>query len=112
MDILEDKIVNTRKKHKCFACLETFPSGSKMQRQVIVDDGIGQIYTCQNCQELLNEYPDEFLYFNEFPEGCVQEFMTDNNLETYGGAKILLDKLKYDRIEFKKKVDLYNITHK
>jgi hypothetical protein len=41
MDILNDKIVTTRKKHNCSACGRLFEKGTKMRTQVNTFDGFG-----------------------------------------------------------------------
>lgn len=54
MDILLDKKVKIRKKHKCFGCGRIFEKGSEMWNQVNVYDGdIGSIYICLTCDQIL-----------------------------------------------------------
>lgn len=60
MDILSDKIVETRKKHNCNACGRIFDKGTKMRTQVNTFDGIGTWRECQTCTELLSKYRSLF----------------------------------------------------
>ena len=49
----EEKIVKTRKAHKCCVCEKEFPSGEKMlmQRAIIEDAGWCSCYICLPCVE-------------------------------------------------------------
>ena len=77
MDILSDKVVITRKSHKCDACGRTFEKGSKMHLQVNTFDGIQSWRTCLTCQELLSIYSEYFIDSDDlFHENCVKEQLT------------------------------------
>ena len=49
----EEKIVKTRKPHKCCVCEKKFPKGEKMlmQRAIVEDMGWGSCYICLPCIE-------------------------------------------------------------
>ena len=86
MDILNDKVVTTRKKHNCSACGRVFEAGTKMRTQVNTFDGIQTWRECPTCQELLSKYRSHFEddYDHMCYEGCVNEAlergMTPENL--------------------------------
>jgi len=75
MDILSDKLVITRKKHRCSACGRVFEKGTKMQTQVNTGDGIQVWRTCPTCTELLTKYWSKFEddYDHICYEFCVNE---------------------------------------
>ncbi len=76
MDILSDKIVTTRKKHKCSACRRMFEKGTKMRTQVNTSDGIGTWRECPTCQELLLKHRSNFEDYDQMCyEGCVSEVL-------------------------------------
>jgi DNA replicative helicase MCM subunit Mcm2 (Cdc46/Mcm family) len=60
MDILSDKIVITRKKHRCSACSRLFDKGTKMRTQINTYDGIQAWRECPTCTELLSTYRSHF----------------------------------------------------
>ena len=75
MDILSDKIVTTRKKHRCSACGRVFEKGTKMQTQVNTSDGIQVWRACPTCQILTSKYRSHFEddYDHLCYEDCVNE---------------------------------------
>jgi hypothetical protein len=74
MDILSDKVVITRKKHLCGACLRAFEKGTKMRTQVNTYDGIQTWRECPTCQELLSKHRSHFSDEHNVCEyGCVDE---------------------------------------
>lgn len=75
MDILSDKIVTTRKSHRCNACRRVFEAGTKMRIQVNNSDGLIIWRECPTCQELLSKYHSHFKddFDNVYYEGCVNE---------------------------------------
>lgn len=77
MYILSDKIVTTRKEHKCNACLRVFKPGTRMKTQVNTFDGIGVWRLCPTCQVLLKNFKSYFEddYDYLFHEGCVNEML-------------------------------------
>lgn len=60
MYILSDKVVITRKAHRCSACLRKFPKGTKMRTQVNTNDGLCVWRECPTCQELLSKHREHF----------------------------------------------------
>lgn len=66
MDILDAKIVTTRKEHHCYGCARKFPKGSRLQVVTSVDGGeIGSAYWCPTCQAYWQkhmEYGDLIAY--------------------------------------------------
>ena len=77
MDIISDKIVKTRKKHKCSACGRIFEKGTKMRTQVNTLDGIQTWRECPTCQELLSKHRSKFEddYDHLCYELCVNELL-------------------------------------
>ena len=65
MDVLDRKIVLTRKSHICFGCGREFPKGTNMERSCVVDGGTAwTCYLCPTCTDIVSEmrYDDEFSY--------------------------------------------------
>ena len=59
--VFSDKIVVTRKKHRCDACGRVFDKGTKMYTQTIADEcTIYHWRECPTCQILLGKYRDNF----------------------------------------------------
>lgn len=76
MDVLSDKIVITRKIHKCSACGRMFEKGTKMHAQVNTFDGIQTWRTCPTCTKLLDKHRSRFEdYDGMCYEGCVFEVL-------------------------------------
>jgi len=94
MDTLSDKIVVTRKPHRCFACLRKFEAGTKMKAQTNIDNEIYTVYSCETCQTLMDKFHDHFYDDgdNVFPEGCVSETFNYYKVET---PEQLLEKLRH-----------------
>jgi len=89
MDILSDKIVKTRKPHICSACLRRFEAGSRMRRQVNVEDEIVSWYECETCIQLLSRHRGYFEdEYNYAWMGCV-----NNTLDRDQTPEDLLRKL-------------------
>ena len=88
MDILESKIVKTRKAHVCDACLRRFDVGTEMYTQTIADNGsIWKWRLCPTCYELLTSHPKDFDDgFDCFETGCV-----DNSLNKSQTPEMLLE---------------------
>jgi hypothetical protein len=77
MNLLEQKIVKTRKEHECFACTRSFAKDSKMELQVLTDcSGIWSVYVFETCQVLLKKFGDLFEFDGCFPYACVNEGMS------------------------------------
>jgi predicted SprT family Zn-dependent metalloprotease len=68
MICLSNKIVRTRKDHKCWGCTKLFPKGSLLKKITSVDGGeILTVYYCGECQYELTmidsrDYQDGILY--------------------------------------------------
>ena len=76
VELIHTKEVKTRKPHRCFACSELFPAGTKMLLTTNKNEGdIYNLYTCKECEEFMNKHHD--LCYDPFdysyPEGCVRE---------------------------------------
>lgn len=57
MDILSQKLVNTRKPHKCEACGRTFPAETPMYRIATADSGTAFTdYVCTTCSTVMYKY--------------------------------------------------------
>ena len=55
--IISEKIVITRKPHKCWGCGREFPKGSKLQALNNVDGGeICTTYWCNTCQDFWSKF--------------------------------------------------------
>lgn len=83
MDILQNKIITTRKPHKCWGCAEEFPSGSKLRKYVAVDNGEFQAsYYCPDCDERVTEI-DDYVLQEGFAMGEIKQYHDDY----HGGLK-------------------------
>ena len=82
METIRRKIVKIRKRHRCSACLRWFEAGTEMESGTFKDDDIYTIYSCETCQQLTSEYPDSFLNDDCFPEGCVDDELSEHDCET------------------------------
>lgn len=105
MDILSDKIVTTRKDHRCDACCRKFPKGSKMRAQVNTFNGIGQWRTCMTCTELTDRFNYQFEYDGYVPESCVKDRI-DNDFPGLTPEQ-LLEKLRKNEKELLRKYNFY-----
>jgi len=57
-DLLENRIVTTRKEHFCWGCGRDFPSGAELKVRVEVDQGeIARTYWCAVCEEVIDGWP-------------------------------------------------------
>ena len=78
MDILNDKIVKTRKDHQCHGCLKTIKSGSNVWSQTVADSG--ECYTTYNhkiCRSVLNAIYNNDPYGDGVEEGfmnCINDY--------------------------------------
>jgi len=75
MKILSDKIVTTRKAHKCNACGRLFNKGTRMKTQTYVDEVIYAWRECPTCQTLLENYGYHFVDPVEdvFDQYCIRD---------------------------------------
>lgn len=73
--VLSDKVVKTRKPHRCTACLRTFPAGSIMKRQVHTEDYFQTWNECQTCMQILSRHYTYFAdnHCDNVEEGCVKD---------------------------------------
>ena len=62
--VLRNKMVTTRKPHRCWGCLRKFPEGTKMTMNVTVDVIPFTSYWCETCEEIINE-----IGWEEFEDG-------------------------------------------
>lgn len=63
MDILNPRVVVTRKSHICFGCAREFPKGTKMELSCIVDGGTAwTCYLCPTCMKLTQEMCGDDVY--------------------------------------------------
>ena len=57
MDILDQRIVTTRKEHCCTGCARKFPKGSTLQAVKCAEFGnVSTAYWCPTCQSYWNKY--------------------------------------------------------
>ena len=55
MDVLEDKMVTTRKPHDCWGCAKKFPTGTRMWFTKTADGGgISMAWLCEECIDILD----------------------------------------------------------
>lgn len=57
MDVLQDKVVKTKKEHRCSGCARKFPKGTALKCVKVADEG--RIYTdywCPVCMEYWKRY--------------------------------------------------------
>ena len=60
-NIIDRRIVKTRKPHRCFGCHSTIPASANAERSTNVDDGrIYNIYLCEDCMEFSKTLPDGY----------------------------------------------------
>lgn len=56
-DVLTDKLVITRKPHRCFGCGRLFPAGTKLKLIESVDSGEWhRIYFCPVCEKVVRTW--------------------------------------------------------
>lgn len=69
-NMISDKLVNARKPHRCWGCLDDIAPGEKYLRIVQKDhDGeLRQINWCGPCQDVITDWGDVC-----YEEGCVAE---------------------------------------
>ena len=86
---VRSKYVITRKLHKCFGCLESFPAGTEMLAQTNIGDGrIYTIYICDECEDFMTKNhdlcydPSGFCY----QEGCVRDARAEHQEALEGGG--------------------------
>lgn len=57
MDILSQKLVASRKEHKCVACGRIFPAGTSIYRIATADGGTAYTdYICTTCSMVMHKY--------------------------------------------------------
>jgi len=73
MDIIESKMVTTRKPHKCWGCRREFPAGEKMKFVKCIDGGqITNVHWCEVCEKVTKNYdPDgDGMIYGELIDDC------------------------------------------
>ena len=73
-EVIGRKMVKTRKPHTCFGCGREFPTGTRMESSVVVDDKPWSCYLCRTCLKVEAElYPtwDEY-GFGELRERALE----------------------------------------
>jgi len=60
MNQLSDKIVTTRKRHRCDGCGRVFEPNTKMRTLTFAEDTIFTWRECETCSILLTKFRDEF----------------------------------------------------
>lgn len=89
MQTITHELVTTRKPHRCFGCVETFPARTLMHRHVWRDDGIHTAYWCVPCQAFLTEAikRDPYLQDDGVEEGWVRECREEQARQEAKAAK-------------------------
>ena len=79
MEILSDKIVTTKKKHRCDACNRVFEAATKMRTQVNVNESLQTWRACTTCDLLLRKYRSKFEDDSDgiCYSGCVSEILDE-----------------------------------
>ena len=73
INILDQRVVTTRKPHRCAGCNLLWPAGTEMHRVKHADMGsVCNDYWCLPCDKLADEYTDENGEFDHFLTGSVR----------------------------------------
>ncbi len=77
MEVINQKVVKTRKAHYCMSCCRKFEAKTMMHNQVNVHDGhINSIYWCETCDALMKVDSPMFKdCYGQFWEGCVADHL-------------------------------------
>jgi hypothetical protein len=79
VEIIRDKIVTTRKRHKCSACGRFFDKGTQMRTQVNTFDSIQTWRECPTCHELISKHGSHFVDEDGiYWMNCVNDALTKN----------------------------------
>lgn len=82
MDILSDKIVTARKKHRCMLCGGVIEKGEKYNRATIIDGDIYDFICHKHCKALMSlldmEDDGDGINENDFTI-YVQDYVTDKH---------------------------------
>lgn len=94
MTCLKNKTVLTKKMHRCFSCIRSFPAKTKMNYWVGIYEGdFNALYACVTCVEIMNMRQDEnadgfehgfvneMLEKDQTPEQLLEELKTIKNNE-------------------------------
>lgn len=77
IEVLTDKMVVTRKPHKCFGCVREIKKGERARYSVSVVDGeFGYAYLCEGCDEYIAEL-DHIDCENGFFEGQIGDMRSE-----------------------------------
>lgn len=70
MVVIKDRVVRTRKPHRCWGCTMLLPAGSRVLAVVSAEDGrISTAYWCDTCAEIAQEQNDgEGFYYGEMQQ--------------------------------------------
>lgn len=82
--ILRSKNVITRKPHKCFGCMRTFPENTPMLFEAVAWDGtVDNNYFCASCQHVMSELS----YMDTFGEGGLYDAAVEYEKALSGETK-------------------------
>ena len=85
MDILTDKIVQTRKSHQCWGCGHVYEKGSTMMYNTYADEGtINSSYWCETCDHIMNNHYDYWDLQDGIEFGSIKE----GDLELWENTRI------------------------
>ena len=89
---VKSKLVNTKKKHRCFSCERVFPENTKMHYWVgTIEGDFCASYCCDTCNQImkLDPFPSDGYY----PEGYVLNSLDKNQTpEEYLSTQYLQSK--------------------
>jgi hypothetical protein len=84
--VIAQKIVKTRKEHRCWGCGTSYPAGTEMEHIVsVVEDTFGRAYYCKICVKVMEEHRKEIQYWDNGTIGyreLKQEFTEYYDKET------------------------------
>lgn len=72
-ELLNQKIVVTRKPHNCFGCGRSFPAGTLMRSETVKDFKLFRYYLCCTCQDLVDIMdPQDEYYYGDLLEDALE----------------------------------------
>jgi len=80
VDVLEERVVKTRKQHQCHGCRTMIPAGQPAEVAVCAEGGeLSRTYTCQTCMIMLADpvIAHTIIDDGEIWEGSVRESAND-----------------------------------
>jgi hypothetical protein len=73
-ELITQKVVKTRKSHKCWGCAKEFPIGSTLLTLVEKDNGlINKSYWCSSCRIIINSDPESYVDGVDFGDLAIEE---------------------------------------